>query len=417
MSRFVLVLTCLIASLPTFSQSLPDEEQAYLEQVYVHLHQHPELSLQEEETAAYLMEALDKMELSYTYPMGAHNIAGLLENGPGPVILLRTDMDALPMDEQTGVPYASKEGGAMHACGHDLHMTVWLGVLRHLHRHREDWSGSILFVAQSAEEIGQGAQLMIDHGLFEQYPQPDYILAYHDHADIPAHTIGLRPGWAMASVDMFTVRVRGIGGHGAMPHETIDPVVLAAKMVVNLQTLVSRELSPVQSGVVTVGAIHGGTVGNIIPNEVVLKGTVRSFAKESRELLLSGIERTCRGIAIAAGVPDSLLPLVTIEPTNVPAMYNDPDLTARIQEVLTTFLGADQVAEVPMETIGEDFSLYSRELGEVPSCMLRLGTYTPGEKEANRPGLHSPFFAPDYARAIPVGVLSMVAVIRDLAQP
>ena len=269
MSRFLLVVTGLIASLPAWTQSLPAAEQAHLEKVYVHLHQHPELSLEEEQTAAYLMAQLDEIGLTYDYPLGAHNIAGVLENGPGPVILLRTDMDALPMDEKTGVPYTSQKEGAMHACGHDLHMTVWLGVLRHLHRHRQQWSGSVLFVAQSAEEIGKGAELMLENGLFERFPKPDYILAFHDHAQLPAHTIGVRSGWAMAGVDMFTIRVRGIGGHGAMPHETIDPVVLAAKIVVNLQTLVSRELSPVQSGVVTVGAIHGGTVGNIIPNEVV----------------------------------------------------------------------------------------------------------------------------------------------------
>lgn len=417
MSRCYWLIAMMLVAAGLFGQQLPESEQRYLEEVYLHLHRHPEVSMQEAQTAAYLMRELDELGISYQYPLGAHNIAGLLENGEGPVVLLRTDMDALPLQEQTGVDYASENQGVMHACGHDLHMTVWLGILRHLHAHRDQWKGSVLFVAQSAEEIGQGAGLMIENGLYERFPQPDYILAYHDHAELPANTIGLRPGWAMANVDMITIKVQGIGGHGAQPHQTIDPVLLAAKIVVNLQSIISRELPPVESGVITIGAIHGGTVGNIIPKEVIMEGTVRSFGDDSRQLLLSAIERTCRGTALSAGVPDSLLPQVVVKKVNTPALYNDPAFTETIRSILTTILDAGQVVEVPMETIGEDFSVYSRVLDGVPSCMLRLGTRSTNGEASTPAGLHSPFFAPDYQEAIPFGVMGMVTVIQQLAKP
>ncbi len=212
-------------------QVLPADERAYLDGLYLHLHRHPELSLKERDTAAYLMAQLDAIGLSYQYPMGGHNIAGLLDNGAGPVVLLRTDMDALPVTEATGKPYASEVPGVMHACGHDLHMTVWLGVLRDLAKRREDWHGKILFVAESAEEIGRGSRAMLDAGLFDRFPKPDFALAYHDDPQLPPGTIGITPGWAMANVDMLSIRVRGRGGHGAQPQKTIDPVVLASKIV------------------------------------------------------------------------------------------------------------------------------------------------------------------------------------------
>jgi len=399
--------------------SLPADEQAYLEGLYLHLHRHPELSLKEQQTAAYLMQQLDAIGLSYRYPMGGHNIAGLLDNGAGPVVLLRTDMDALPVTEATAKPYASKVPGVMHACGHDLHMTVWLGVLRDLAKHRQDWHGKVLFVAEGAEEIGRGSQAMLDAGLVEQFPRPDFVLAFHDSAELPPGTIGITSGWAMANVDSLSIRVRGRGGHGAQPQKTIDPVVLAAKIILNLQTIVSREIPPTEPAVITVGSIHGGTAGNIIPDEVELKLTVRSFGDERRRFLLEAIRRTCKGTAIASGVPDDLMPQVKVRDRFTPAVYNDPALAARIRGLLVAKLGAGRVIDVKPQTVGEDFSRYGRAFDPpVPSCLLWLGAAPPAPAGTKRPGLHSAHFAPDYAHAIPVGVSVMAGLIRSLtAQP
>jgi hippurate hydrolase len=396
-------------------QILPADEQAYLDGLYLHLHRHPELSLKEQQTAAYLMAQLDAIGLSYQYPMGAHNIAGLLDNGDGPVVLLRTDMDALPVSEATGKPYASEVPGVLHACGHDLHMTVWLGVLRNLAKGRDDWQGKVLFVAESAEEIGRGSRAMLDAGLFERFPKPDFALAYHDDPQLPPGTIGITPGWAMANVDMLSIRVRGRGGHGAQPQKTIDPVVLASKIVLNLQTIVSREVAPTDPTVITVGSIHGGTAGNIIPDEVELQLTVRSFGDEQRQFLLDAIRRTCAGTAMASGVPEGLLPEVKVRDMFTPALYNDPALAARIRGLLVERIGADHVVDTERQTIGEDFSRYGRAFDPpVPSCMLRLGAAPPARAGTVLPGLHSALFAPDYERAIPVGVTTMSGLIRAL---
>ena len=409
------------------SQQLPDQEQNHLLEIYHHLHTHPELSMQEVETSAFLIKELDKMGLAYRHPIGGQGIAGLLENGEGRTILLRTDMDALPLEEKTGAAYTStvqveKDGkmtGVMHACGHDVHMTVWLGTLRYLATHRDTWKGRILFVAQSAEETGQGAKLMLEDGLYSHFPRPDIALAWHTSADLPSNSVGICPEWAMANVDMLSILVRGIGGHGASPHLTIDPVVTAAKIVVDLQTIVSRESSPFEPAVITVGAIHGGTVGNIIPDQVQLELTVRSFGDEQRASLVQAIERTCWGTAIASGVPDSLLPVVTVRDMFTPALYNDPELAARTKQFLVEYLGETRVVEMDAQTIGEDFSRYGRQEPPIPSLMLRLGT-APIEKydarESNAlPGLHSPYYLPDAEQAIPLGIEVMSRLIGRLS--
>ncbi|MCF8239647.1 MAG: amidohydrolase [Saprospiraceae bacterium] len=408
------------------AQTLPPSERSLLTGIYQHLHAHPELSLHETETSAFLCRELDKLGLTYRHPIGGQGIAGLLENGDGPTILLRTDMDALPLAEKTGASFASrvvveKEGsptGVMHACGHDLHMTVWLGTLRYLATHQDTWKGRILFVAQSAEETGQGAKLMLEDGLYDLFPRPDLALAWHTSADLPSHTIGICSGWAMANVDMLTILVRGVGGHGASPHLTVDPVVTAAKIVVDLQTIVSREESPFDPAVITVGAIHGGTVGNIIPDEVRLELTVRSFGDEQRASLVKAIERTCWGTAIASGVPDSLLPVVTVRDMFTPALYNDPALTLRSRHILDAYLGADHVLDIKPQTIGEDFSQYGRQEPPIPSLMLRLGTASLEQYQAREgqplPGLHSPYYLPDAEHAIPLGVEAMSHLIGQL---
>lgn len=428
LSAFVLALGLAWAPEPTGAFASPDgplpslaaEEQAHLEGVYLHLHRHPELSLKERETAAYLMQQLDSIGLRYRYPTGGHSIAGLLDNGEGPVVLLRTDMDALPVTEATGKPYASEVPGVMHACGHDLHMTVWLGVLRDLAKQRNDWQGKILFVAEAAEELGgkHGSRAVLDAGLFRQFPRPDFILAFHASAQLPPGTIGITPGWAMASVDMLSVRVRGRGGHGAQPDKTIDPVVLAAKIVLNLQTIVSREIPPTEPAVVTVGSIHGGTAGNVIPDEVELRLTVRSFGDERRRFLLDAIRRTCKGTAMASGVPDELLPEVEVREPYTPAVYNEPTLAARIRSLLVARIGAEQVVEIEPETIGEDFSRYGRAFDPpVSSCLLWLGAAAPAPPGGEAPSLHSARFAPDYRQAIPAGVGAMSGLIRSLTAP
>lgn len=299
---FALALVCALRAASAFGgtssppESLSPDEQALLEGVYLHLHRHPELSLKEQETAAYLMRQLDAIGLTYQYPVGVHNIAGLLDNGEGPVVLLRTDMDALPITEATGKPYASEVPGVMHAYGHDLHMTVWLGVLRDLANRREDWLGKVVFVAAGAEEIGRGSMEMLQAGLFDRFPRPHFALAFHDSAQLPPGTIGITSGWAMANADTVSIRVRGQGGHGAQPHKTI----------------VSREIPPTEPAVITVGSIHGGTAGNVIPDEVEMQLTVRSFGDEQRGFLLEAIRRTCKGTAMASGVPDDLLPEVKV---------------------------------------------------------------------------------------------------------
>jgi amidohydrolase len=420
------VMLCIVSPTPGTARSseqasaLDPDEQVYLEGLYRHLHQNPELSLKEQETAAFLMQQLDAIGLTYSYPVGAHNIAGLLDHGDGPVVLLRTDMDALPVNEATRKPYASQVPGVMHACGHDLHMTVWIGVLRDLAARRDDWRGKVLFVAESAEELGRGSRAMLEAGLFERFPRPNFILAFHDHPELPPDTIGLTPGWAMANVDSVSIRVRGRGGHGAQPHKTIDPVVLASKIVLGLQTLVSREVAPTQPAVVTVGSIHGGTAGNIIPDEVELKLTVRSFGDEQRTFLLDAIRRTCAGTAVASGVPEELLPEVKVREQFTPALYNDPSLVARIRALLVDRLGAVRVADVEPQTVGEDFSRYGRAFDPpVPSALLWLGAAPPAPAgdTAALPGLHSARFAPDYERAIPLGVAVMSSVIRGLTAP
>lgn len=420
-----LIGSCLVLQ-GVSAQSITPDDLAHLTGVYRHLHAHPELSMQEVATSSYLTAELDKIGLTWRHPIGGHGIAGLLENGDGPTILLRTDMDALPLVEKTGAPYASnvmveKEGtptGVMHACGHDLHMTVWLGTLGYLATHRDMWKGRILFVAQSAEETGQGAKRMLDDGLYDLFPRPDLALAWHTSADLPSTAVGICPGWAMANVDMLSILVRGVGGHGASPHLAIDPVVTAAKIVVDLQTIVSRESSPFDPAVVTVGAIHGGTVGNIIPDEVRLELTVRSFGDEQRASLIQAIERTCWGTAIASGIPDTLLPVVTVRDMFTPALYNDPELSRSARGILEELLGKEQVVEIAPQTIGEDFSRYGRQDPAIPSLMMRLGTVDPAVLDntptSALPGLHSPYYLPDVERAIPLGIRAMTHLIGQL---
>jgi hippurate hydrolase len=364
-----------------------------------------------------------------TENFGGYGLVGILRNGEGPTILVRTDMDALPVTEETGLTYASSvkaidyygnDVGVMHACGHDIHMSVWAGTARVLSKMKNNWKGTLLFIAQGAEEMGLGAKAMLDAGLFDKFPRPDYNLAIHDDPSIPAGSVALCPEYAMANVDMVNITVFGIGGHGALPHTTIDPVVIASRIVLDLQTIISRELSPLTPAVITVGKISGGTVGNVIPEKVEMQLTVRSFSDEVRSAIFEKIERTCLGIAMASGVPEDKLPVVTVKDQFTPSLYNDPDLTDRMKSVFNECLGHENVFDSEPRMIGEDFSRYGRQDPPIPSLMFRLGTTNPGlyeraEKgEAEISGLHSSKFAPDYSLTIKTGVIAMSAAALEL---
>lgn len=396
---------------------------------YKALHASPELSYQEEKTAARLAQTLRGAGFSVTEKVGGHGVVALLENGPGPTVMLRGDMDALPVEEQTGLAYASEvrateldgqEVAVMHACGHDVHMTVITAAALELMQRRDQWQGTLMIVMQPAEERGTGARGMLADGLFERFPEPDYNLSVHTIATLPAGRIGYIAGWMMANVDMLNIVVHGVGGHGAYPHTAKDPVVLAAAMIMDLQTLVSREIHPAEPGVVTVGAIHAGTKGNIIPDRAELKLTVRSYSDEVRQTLLDGVERIAVNQARTLGFPEDKLPEVTLRDEHTPALWNDPALVERGVAAMRKELGPDVLSEIPKEMGGEDFSVYGRTESRIPSFMIRIGT-TPQKLfdaaqrgEARLPSLHSPFFAPDPGPALGTGRRAVIAMVLDL---
>jgi hippurate hydrolase len=398
--------------------------------LYSDLHAHPELSLMEEKTAAKLAAELRAVGFEVTEKFGGHGIVGVLKNGPGPTLLVRADLDGLPLLEETGVPYASttrvtdltgKEVPTMHACGHDLHMTIFTGTARQLAAHRDRWAGTLVFVGQPAEERGIGARAMLKAGLYQKFPKPDFALAVHDSATLPAGTIGILEGFNWANVDTAEITVRGAGGHGAYPHATKDPIVLAARIVTTLQTIVSRETRPLDPAVVTVGSIHGGTKSNIIPDEVKLSLTLRSYSETVRRHTIDAVKRICRGEAIAAGLAEDRMPIVEIlEGEFTPASYNDPALTRRVRNVLTPWLGAERVVGIDPEMGGEDFGQFGRTTEKVPICMFRVGAVDPVKfAESQRtgaplPSLHSSKFAPLPEPAIKTGVTALTAAALDL---
>lgn len=423
----------------SFAQSQPTAKQtieAYLqkdysnlEQLYKHFHQNPELSFLEEKTAARLAKELKAIGFEVTEKVGGHGIVGVLKNGDGPTVLVRADMDALPIREETGLDYASEvkmtditgdEVSVMHACGHDMHITVWTGAARALAQMKDQWKGTLLFIGQPAEERGSGARNMLKEGLFDKFPVPDYGVALHVHSDMPAGSIGYCPEFSMANVDMMNIKVFGEGGHGAYPHTTIDPVVLAAKIIVDLQTIVSREVSPLDPAVVTVGSIHGGTKGNVIPNEVELKLTLRSYTDEVRQTLIDKIKLKCRAAAMAAGLSEDKYPEVSLRDEFTPALYNDPKLTSRIAEVFVENFGKEKIHRQAPVMGGEDFGRYGKTEANVPIFMYRLGVVNPelfDEYQAadkQLPSLHSSKFAPDIEPSIKTGVKSMVLAVLEL---
>jgi amidohydrolase len=387
-----------------------------LVEIYREFHAHPELSLQERDTAARLASLLEAAGCEVTTGVGGHGIVAVLRNGDRPVVMLRTELDALPVTEQTGLPFASQvkasdaggtETGVMHACGHDIHMTTLVGAARFLAAHRDAWQGCVVFVGQPAEEKVLGAKAMLEDGLFTRFPRPEHALALHCDAGLAAGRVGISPGFVLANTDSVEIVVRGRGGHGAYPDKTVDPIVQAAELVLSLQALVSREVLPTEPAVVTVGAIHGGTRPNIIGDECRLQVTVRCYSDAVRSLLLEGIERKALAIATAYRAP---APTVTVIP-GVPAVENDPQLTERIEEVFVRVLGAGQVEPAEKSLGGEDFALFGR--AGVPSLMFRLGTIAPARLARYReagdgpPALHSALFYPDPEPTLLTGVVAL----------
>jgi len=390
---------------------------------YRDLHSHPELSFEEEKTSAQLAAALEAVGAKVTTGVGGHGVVAILENGPGPRLMLRADMDALPVTEATGLTYASQvkveneegvEVGVMHACGHDVHMTNLIGVARFLASHRDAWSGTVMFVCQPAEERGAGAKAMLEDGLFERFAKPDFAIALHVDSALAVGKIGFRAGYALANVDSVDVTMRGRGGHGAYPHMTIDPIVQAAHLVMDLQTIVSREISPTDPSVITVGSIHGGTKHNVIGDSCHLQLTVRSYEDDVREHLLQGIRRKAMAVAQSAGAPE---PEVSVS-EGTPALYNDPELVERIVPIFQRVVGEENLSPAEPVMGGEDFSRYGR--AGVPIFMYRLGSVEEqrlkGYERFDRPppSLHSAEYYPDIEPTLKTGVATMSAAAMEL---
>jgi hippurate hydrolase len=414
-----------------------DREIGTLLETYKQLHASPELSHHEMKTAAFLAAQLKSLGYTVTERVGkyerpewvGYGVIAVMKNGAGPTVLVRTELDALPVEEKTGLPYASKvatrsdagqEVGVMHACGHDIHMTSLLGTAKMLAQLKDSWRGTLVFLGQPAEETIDGARALLRDGLYSKVPKPDYAIALHDNADYPAGTVAYIPGYALASSTSVDIKIRGIGGHGSRPDGAKDPVVLAAQVIMALQTIVSRENSPLDPAVITVGSIHGGTRYNIIPEEVNLQLTVRSYKEEVRQKLLAGIERVAKGIAVAAGIPSERAPIVKISETEVTtATYNDPVLTETVSRALINALGQQNVFKADPIMASEDFGYLGLDR-QIPTTMFWLGASDPLKLKQSRetgvllPGLHSPQFAPVPEPTLRTGVKAMTAAVLEL---
>jgi len=359
----------------------------------------------------------------YTDGTPAWGVVAILHHGAGHTLLIRTELDALPVEERTDLPYASLEHGVMHACGHDIHMTSLLGTARALAALQSQWRGTLMLIGQPAEEMVGGARAMVGDRLYERFGKPDYVIALHDDPRLAAGTVGVTPGPVLSSSTTVEVTIRGLGGHGAHPDATKDPVVMAAQFVLALQTIVSRQTPPQSPAVVTVGSIHGGTRPNIIPDEVKLQITTRCFSDEVRATILSAIKRTADGIALIAGVPANRSPIVNVlDDESVPVTYNDPALAARLRAVFVQTLGAENVLDPPAEMASEDVGLFGLEGRQIPVFMMRLGAVDADKlRESERtgkplPSLHSSLFAPIPEPTIRTGVRTTTAAALNLLQ-
>ena len=428
-----ILLAGLAAAMPlsAAAQDAAPQDLPRLMALYRELHANPELSLQETRTAARLAGIAREAGFEVTENVGGTGVVAVLRNGAGPVLLIRTDMDALPVTEETGLDFASQvrttteggvETGVMHACGHDTHMAAWVGTLERLAALKNDWSGTLVMIAQPAEEVGKGARMMLEDGLYTRFPHPTHAIAFHDSAGAPAGAIGIRPGYALANVDSVDIVVRGTGGHGAYPQTTRDPIVLGARIVTALQTLVSREVDPQAPAVVTVGSFHAGSKHNIIPATATLQLTVRSYAPEVRRQLLDGIARIARGEAIAAGIAEDRMPEVTVKDEYTPSTFNSEALSGRMRDLFAARFGADRVLDAPAVMGGEDFGRYRLADPEIQSVIFWVGG-VPADQwaaaeagEITLPSLHSPHWAPDAEAVIATASEAMTLAALDILQ-
>jgi amidohydrolase len=433
MRQTALLTLSLMLAAPAAARGMDTQikaEMPSLMAIYDDLHANPELSFMEARSAAVMAREARAAGFEVTEKVGGHGIVAVMRNGPGPVVLIRADMDGLPVTEQTGLAGASKvrvvteqgvETGVMHACGHDTHMTAWIGTARLMAASKANWSGTLVMIGQPAEERGAGAVAMLKDGLFTRFPKPEYALAFHDAAQFPAGMLAYTPGFALANVDSVDVHVKGVGGHGAYPHTTKDPVVLASRIVGSLQTLVSRELDPQDAAVVTVGSFHAGTKHNIISDEAKLQLTVRSFSDETRKKMLDGIRRIARGEAIAAGMPEDRMPVVSVEEKEfTPSTFNTPDFTLEMGAFLKERFGEARVRQVPAVMGGEDFGQFVRADPSIKSLIFWVGGVKQAEYDASvkegkqLPSLHSPFWAPDAPVVVATATEAMTAMTLKL---
>jgi amidohydrolase len=429
--KIVLVLAGFLAMAQSavWAQDVPSlvaKQLPELVTTYQGLHQRPELSRYEAKTSAWLADELRAAGYTVTDHIGkytdgspAYGVVALLKNGTGPTLLIRTDMDALPVEEKTGLPYAStvkmknaagQEVSVMHACGHDLHMTTMLGVARVMVAEKAKWHGTLMLVGQPAEEMGEGAQAMLSDGFYERFGRPDYAIALHDNAGLSVGKVGITSGPAMAGSMTLFVTIRGVGGHGAMPASTKDPIVMAAQFVLAIQTVVSRQTLPTNPAVVTVGVINGGTQPNIIPDEVKLGLSVRFLDESVRKSILEDIQRTADGIALVAGVPADRRPLIEVVSSHLtPVTYNDPALTARVRGALVTAVGGENVVDLEPVMVSEDFGRFGLEGHKIPTVLFWLGAVDPAKIASGvpLPSLHSSVFAPMAEPALRTGVTAM----------
>ena len=404
-------------------------EFASLRALYEHLHANPELSWMEEKTAALVARELRAAGLDVTEGVGRRGVVGVLRNGPGQTVLLRADMDALPVKETTGVAYAStavvqdhegRQQPAMHACGHDVHMTSLIGTARVLNALRARWSGTVVFIAQPAEEIVEGARAMLDDGLYRRFPKPDVALTFHNDAQLPAGIVGYGEGPFMSGVSSLDIVVRGVGGHGSAPHTTKDPVLLASQIVVALQPIISREVKPGTRAVVTVGTIHGGLKRNIIPEDVKLELTLRAYDDAVMQQLVAAIKRIAAGTAQAAGVPEDRMPIVTVTRESSDPVVNDGPLTRRLAATFTAWLGAERVRAIEPVGAAEDFTYFGRTAERVPISLWRVGATAPAifEAAATRgtpvPSNHNPGFAPVPEPTLTTGITTSTAAVLEI---
>jgi len=408
---------------PSPIESIIEADLEYLTDFYKERHLNPEVSLEEKETAMALAKELRAIGFEVTENYGGYGVVGIFKNGDGPQILYRTDMDALPMEEKTELDYASTkkinyngdQAGVMHSCGHDMHMTSLVGTARAMVKMKDQWKGTLMMIGQPAEEIGKGSGLMLDKGLYSTFGVPDYGLGLHCSPTIPSGQIGVREGFSMATTESADIIVHGFGGHGAAPHMSVDPVVIASMIVMDLQTIVSRSLKPTESAVITVGSFKSGHKHNIIPDQAHLQLTIRTYKEEVRLMVHKRIEEISRGIAIAAGLPEEKMPEVIFNDSRTPANYNNPALTATLMSSAGKAIGNDNVLDAEPQMVGEDFSRYGTTEHNVPTVLYWLGTVPDDRMESgDLPGLHSPFYFPEIQRTLKTAIEVNTTTMLDL---